>query len=40
MAFKYTGDSVLGVSLSVQTNKPLDIRTVVSNTSELYSIPT
>nr|DAT29380.1 MAG TPA: hypothetical protein [Caudoviricetes sp.] len=29
---KYTGDSLLGVSFSVQTPKPLDCRTVVSTT--------
>ena len=36
---KYTGDSLLGVSFSVKTPKPLDNRTVVNNTTELYSIP-
>lgn len=36
---KYTGDSLLGVSFSVQTPKPLDCRTVVSTTQELYTIP-
>ena len=36
---KYTGDSLLGVSFSVKTPKPLDNRTVVNNTIELYSIP-
>lgn len=39
MAFKYTGDSVLGVSLTVETPKPLDNRTVVNSVSDLYSIP-
>lgn len=39
MAFKYTGDSVLGVSLTVEAPKPLDNRTVVDSVSELYSIP-
>lgn len=39
MAFKYTGDAALGVGLTVETAKPLDNRTVVSNLSELYSIP-
>ena len=34
----YTGDSVLGLSLNVQTPKPLDVRTVVSDLDELYSI--
>lgn len=36
---KYIGDSLLGVSFSVQTPKPLDCRTVVSTTQELYTIP-
>ena len=36
---KYTGDSLLGVSFSVKTPKPLDCRTVVSTTQELYTIP-
>ena len=36
---KYTGDSLFGVSFSVQTPKPLDCRTVVSTTQELYTIP-
>lgn len=39
MGFKYTGDAVLGTSLTVQTNKPLDNRTVVDKESDLYSIP-
>lgn len=39
MGYKYTGDSVLGLSLTVNTPKPLDARTVVENTTELYSIP-
>lgn len=39
MGYKYTGDSVLGLSLTVNTPKPLDVRTVVENTTELYSIP-
>lgn len=39
MAFKYTGDSVLGVSLTIETPKPLDNRTVVNSVSDLYSIP-
>lgn len=38
MGFKYTGDSVLGVSLTVNTPKPLDNRTVVDKESDLYSI--
>ena len=39
MAFKYTGDATLGVALTVETPKPLDNRTVVTNLDELYSIP-
>lgn len=35
----YTGDSVLSLSLNVQTPKPLDVRTVVSTLDELYAIP-
>ena len=36
---KYIGDSLLGVSFSVKTPKPLDCRTVVNTTQELYTIP-
>ena len=36
---KYTGDSLLGVSFSVKAPKPLDCRTVVDTTQELYTIP-
>lgn len=39
MAFKYSGDATLGVSLTVETSKPLDNRTVVDKEQELYSIP-
>lgn len=39
MAYKYQGDATLGVSLNVNTPKPLDIRAVVSSTQDLYSIP-
>lgn len=39
MAFKYNGDATIGVSLTVETPKPLDNRTVVDNLTELYSIP-
>ena len=39
MAYKYTGDSIINASLTVQTPKPLDSRTVVNNIRELYSIP-
>lgn len=35
---KYIGDSLLGVSFSVQTPKPLDNRTVVDSTEDLYKI--
>lgn len=38
MALKYTGDSILGVSLTVETPKPLDTRTVVSHSDDLYTI--
>ena len=39
MGYKYTGDALLGVSLTVNTPKPLDSRSVVDNLSQLYSIP-
>lgn len=39
MAYKYQGDSNLGVSLNITTPKPLDIRTVVNDVSDLYTIP-
>lgn len=39
MGYKYTGDSVLGVSLTIDTPKPLDSRTVVDRMSQLYDIP-
>lgn len=39
MGYKYTGDSVLGLALTMNTPKPLDTRTVVENTEALYSIP-
>lgn len=39
MGYIYSGDAVLGVSLNVNTPKPLDIRAVVSSTQDLYSIP-
>lgn len=39
MAYKYNGDSILGVSLTVETPKPLDSRSVVNNLEDLYSIP-
>lgn len=39
MAYKYQGDATLGVSLNVNTPKPLDIRAVVNSTQDLYSIP-
>ena len=39
MAYKYTGDSIINASLTVQTPKPLDSRTVVNNIRELYNIP-
>ena len=37
--YKYTGDSILGASFTIQVPKPLDNRTVVNNLNELYSIP-
>ena len=39
MAYKYQGDAVLNVSLTVDTAKPLDSRSVVNNASELYTLP-
>ena len=39
MGFKYQGDSTIGVSLTVQTPKPLDTRLVVDTKADLYSIP-
>ena len=39
MAYTYQGDAILGVSLSVETPKPLDTRTVVDTTKDLYNVP-
>lgn len=39
MGFTYNGDAVLGVSLSVETPKPLDSRSVVNSIQDLYTIP-
>ncbi len=39
MGYKYQGDAVLNVSLTVDAPKPLDVRSVVNNVSELYDIP-
>lgn len=39
MGYKYTGEQVMNISLSVNTNKPLDTRTVVDNLQQLYKIP-
>lgn len=39
MAYTYQGDAILGVSLSVETPKPLDTRTVVNATKDLYEVP-
>lgn len=39
MGFKYQGDSTLGVSLTIQTPKPLDTRLVVQTREDLYTIP-
>lgn len=38
MGYKYTGDSILGVSLNVNTPKPLDIRTVVDTIEDLFTL--
>ena len=38
MGYKYIGDAKLGVSLTIDTPKPLDARSVVDNFTELYSI--
>lgn len=38
MGYKYIGDSMLGVSLNVNTPKPLDIRTVVNTSEDLYTL--
>lgn len=38
MGYKYTGDSMLGVSLNVNTPKPLDIRTVVDTIEDLFTL--
>lgn len=38
MGYKYTGDANLGVSLNVDTPKPLDIRGVVDTIQDLYTI--
>lgn len=39
MGFKYQGDATLGVSLTMQTPKPLDSRQVVNTRADLYTIP-
>ena len=39
MGFKYQGDATIGVSLTMQTPKPLDSRLVVSTRADLYTIP-
>lgn len=39
MGFKYQGDAILNVALTVDAPKPLDVRSVVNNISELYDIP-
>ena len=39
MGYLYKGDAVLGASLTVNSKKPLDSRSVVANTQELYTIP-
>lgn len=39
MGFTYTGDATLGVSLTVESPKPLDSRSVVNSIEDLYDIP-
>ena len=39
MGYKYQGDVVINASLTVDTPKPLDSRTVVEDLTELYNIP-
>lgn len=39
MGFTYTGDATLGVSLTVESPKPLDSRSVVNSIEDLYTIP-
>lgn len=39
MSYKYQGDATLGVSLTMQTPKPLDARLVVDTRADLYTIP-
>lgn len=39
MAYSYQGDAILGISLTVDTPQPLDTRTVVNNTKDLYEVP-
>lgn len=39
MGYKYTGDAIIGASLTVNAPKPLDSRSVVFKTEDLYSIP-
>lgn len=38
MGYKYIGDGNIGISLNVQAPKPLDVRTVVNSTKDLYEI--
>lgn len=38
MGYLYKGDAILKGNLSVATNKPLDVRSVVQNTTELLTI--
>lgn len=39
MGFTYNGDAILGASLSIETPKPLDSRSVVNSIEDLYTIP-
>lgn len=38
MGYKYTGDSTIGVSLTVDSPKPLDVRAVISTEKELFNV--
>ena len=39
MGYKYQGDAVINASLTVDSPKPLDVRTVVEDIDALYDIP-
>lgn len=40
MAYRYTGLGEMSTPLKIVANAPLDTRTVVNNTSDLYQVPT